>query len=100
MEVFESLGEIIPLPAQTVADATQIAFNEVGLITTTKEVTPESVSCVDPPGDGKPRRASGMGMAIGGGADWKRLGRSGASQFWNQVIPSTKFAFGVSSTQW
>jgi hypothetical protein len=41
-----------------------------------------------------------MGMAIGGGADWKRLGRSGASQFWNQVIPSTKFAFGVSSTQW
>jgi hypothetical protein len=29
-----------------------------------------------------------------------RLDGTEWSQFWNQVMPSTRFAFGVSRTQW
>lgn len=78
MNVVDDLAEVVTLPSARVPDRAEVAFDEDRFISPAEKMPPEPVSGVDAPGEGKPRRDSGMEKAFGKEAEWKTLGRSRA----------------------
>ena len=78
MDVVDDLAEVVALPPARVADRAEVPFNKDRFISPAEKMPPEPVAGVDAPGEGKPRRDSGMEKAFGKEAEWKTLGRSRA----------------------
>jgi hypothetical protein len=77
VDVIDDLAEVVALPSARVSDRAEVAFDEDRFISPAEKMPPEPVAGIDAPDDRKPSRASGMGKAFGGGAEWKTLGRNG-----------------------
>jgi hypothetical protein len=78
VDVVDDFAEVVALPPARVPDRAEVPFDKDCFISPSEKMAPEPVAGVDAPGEGKPRRGSGMEKAFGKEAEWKTLGRSRA----------------------